>query len=416
MKNNISDNVAMHVEKSLMPMDLLRAFFRHKEIVLITAGVFFLVVHLLIFSLLSPSWKVKSTIMLESNFVTQPLIDAPPPSDFEKTVNFHTEKDLLQSKTLLARVVHELNLKETRVIGNIEKIRIGISGIKRGIGKLLGIKKWDVPYSYEAAAVKALLGNLKVEAQPDSKLIHISYKAKYGPEAEATLKKVLDIYINEHHQKVVQRAEGVLQYLNAQVVSVREELEASENRLLALKNSKAITEGIDIGMHDLTDSTEIRDEIKLYLLRLEETQRNIKLLRDKRQRDKSLKDIRKKIEHYSAILNDLPEAELKELRVRREIQSQQEFLNLISRNIAKAKAVANSKAEDINLVQIVDAPLAKPKPDFPKGFVMLVLNLFMSGSIGLFVGLFLYMNDEAIYNSREIKQLTGLTTLAKLSG
>ena len=157
--------------------------------------------------------------MLETNFITQPLVDAPPPSDFEKTIEFHTQQDILQSKTLLTEVVNELNLGETRTIGNIEKMRIWLSGRKRWVGQLLGIKKWDVPFDYTAAANKALINNLKVEAQPDSKLIGVAYTAKAGPEAQETLQKLLDLFTEQYHQRVVDQASGVLRYIESQTVS-----------------------------------------------------------------------------------------------------------------------------------------------------------------------------------------------------
>ena len=349
--------------------------------------------------------------MLETNFITQPLVDAPPPSDFEKTIEFHTQQDILQSKTLLTEVVNELDLGETRTIGNIEKMRIWLAGRKRWVGQLLGIKKWDVPFDYTAAANKALINNLKVEAQPDSKLIGVAYTAKAGPEAQETLQKLLDLFTEQYHQRVVDQASGVLRYIESQMVNVKKDLEIAENRLLELK--KTHNKSVD-GAFSVSDSTELRDEIKAYLLQLEETQRQSRLIRDKRQREASLLELDKKIAKYTSLINSLPKAQLGELRIRREIQSHQEFLNLLSRNQAKAKTVATGDVNIIRLAQVVDAPSAQEKPNFPKGGLMLILSFILACMFGVFVGFFRYMNENVIYSKEELFRATGLDLLGSI--
>jgi len=404
-------DINQYIEKSLLPMDLIRVVFRYKVSIIVAALTFFIVAYLLLFKLLSPSWNVEATVMLESNFITQPLVDAPPPSDFEKTVEFHTQKDILTSKSLLSQVVEELGLGETRVIGNVENMRIWISSRKRWLGRLLGIKKWDVPFDYTSAATKALINNLGVEAQPDSKLIGLSYSAKSGPEAQQTLQKLLELFSQQYHQRVVDQASGVLQYIEHQIVNVKTDLEQSENQLLELKKSH--NNSAD-GAFSVFDSTELRDEIKAYLLQLEETQRQTRLIRDKRQREAGLIELDKKIVKYTSMINSLPKAQLGELRIRRQIQAHQEFLNLLSRNHAKAKTVATGDANIIRLAQVVDAPFAQENPNFPKTGLMLILSLILAGMFGVFVGFFRYMNENAIYSKDELFRATGLDLLGSV--
>ena len=113
--------------------EVLGTLFRYKwSIAAIIIGTFALATFLVYF-LISPSFASRAVIIINSSYLTQPLRDAPPDSDLEKLVTFHTQRDVLESQRLAEEAVKRTNLGETRVIGNIERIKMFVGTPSGGI-------------------------------------------------------------------------------------------------------------------------------------------------------------------------------------------------------------------------------------------------------------------------------------------
>ena len=188
-----------------------------------------------VYYLISPNYSADAIIILSTSFLTEPLRDGPPESDFEKLANFHTQRDVIQSERIAAEAVRRTDLARTRVIGRIERIQIFIGDVKRWVGDLLGIERWRKPWNPEAAAIGAVHDWVKTYALPDSKAIKVTYRSKDPVEAAAVLNAVLDAHIEYYHDVIRNRANGVVKFLEEEFVRTRDALGDAENRLFEFK-------------------------------------------------------------------------------------------------------------------------------------------------------------------------------------
>jgi uncharacterized protein involved in exopolysaccharide biosynthesis len=166
-----------------------------------------------VYYLISPSYEAEAVIMINSSYLTEPLRDGPPESDFEKLALFHTQRDVLKSERMAAEAVRRTNLAETRVIGRIERLQMFMGEIKRQAGLLLGIERWQKPWSPEGAAIAAVYDSVRTFALPDSKALKVTLRAKDPKEAAEVLSALLDAHRDYYFTVVRGKASGAVAFL-----------------------------------------------------------------------------------------------------------------------------------------------------------------------------------------------------------
>lgn len=367
--------------------------------------------------LISPNYEAKAKLIINVSDLFVPLADAPPVSDFEKLTSFHTQKDVLTSSTLAARVVDELNLTERRVIGNTELIRIWIRDWRRWVGHLIGYERWQREEDYRAAAVGFLLDRLTVAGSPDSRALELVYVAKHPGEAAETLNTLIDVYKGYFDDEVRQRAQGLFDYLEARVSVARRDLESIERKLLDFKKRDVLEIDTADGDNSLsltgvTDAQDIQSEIKLYLLKMEEQLRV--RLNEVAPTDPSVQRLRRNIQAYTEVLNKLPDRELELLRLGRALELAEENYAAMHRNLARARMVTEGNTSDINIINVLEPAIAPDSATSPKPRLTIALAAVFGVVFGLIFALFMHYLDHTVRSVRDVEAYLGLPTLGSL--
>lgn len=401
--------------------DLLNVLFEHKFSMLLVFFETVGVVAFLVFFLLSPKFSSEAIILVDMSDVIRPVVNAPPKSDFEKLTDFHTQKDILMSKNLIANVARDLNLAEVRTISRIESIRMWVSDVKRSVGHVLGIEKWTKPYDPEEAAISGIRKRLKVSTSPESQAITIRYQSYNPHEAADVINKLIEHYEVFFYQRIQGEASGILAFIEDQIGEVRQSLASSEVALLDFRRKDSINlraeataadQGNDAGFIGITDSIEVQDEFKLYILKMEEELRTLNS--ELPPGDIKIRDLKEKIRYYVKAVNKIPEKELQLHRLRRELELNQESYIILTKNLTQARVVALSQANKIGLVKVLEEARADESPVSPKRNLALVLSIILG--IGLSLA-YVYMKNffqHTLRTPADIQRNLGLRNLASL--
>jgi|GEM_PF-2612223 len=401
--------------------EILSILFRRKKSM---AWIIILTVSLAAFSvyyLISPSYGTGAVVLLNNSFLTQPLRDAPPPSDFEKLVSFHTQRDILESTRLATEAVRRINLAETRVIGRVERIKIALGNVKRKIGHLLGIKRWQTPWSAESAAISAVDNWLRTAAVPDSNAIEVSYRAKNPVEAVKVVNAILEIHSEYFNASVRKKATGVISFLEEEFEQNKNNLQRIEQELLEFRlNDQFSLDSAPLGQEKLpsfigiADNTKVQEELKLYVLKMEEEIRIASQLDNNNKRQRIINDLKSRMARYLEVINAIPKRELQLVRLRREFEHAQDDFSLLQRNLTRARLVATGQTEVMNLVDVFEPPEVKTSPIAPKKRIIVILSLFMGIVLSLTWAFVADYFDHRLRNAEELKRYLGLRLIASL--
>jgi uncharacterized protein involved in exopolysaccharide biosynthesis len=392
-------------------------FLRKKTIISVFIGVFGFALFLALY-FLSPKYESSATIIINHNILTNPLFDAPPASDFEKLTTFHTQKELIVSKTIAVPVVDKLNLSETRTISTYEKFRMVIADFKRSLGYVLGIEKWQKVHDPTAASVWYLINNIFAKSKAESKSIDIFYTAYNAKESEETLEGVVTQYISLYHELIESQARGVLQFLEVEMERAENKLVNAENELLVFrkKDTVFLSDGhkhlSGVGFVGITDSAAVQDEFKLYLLTMEEEFR--KLTSEFTPTHPAVRALQKKIDNYMSVLNEIPDKELKLKRLKRDIEVKQSLVLALRRNMDRARIVQSGMLQKMNLITVVSKPTVNESAVSPKRMLIVLIALFGGLFLGIFMGLIKHYLDHSLYSPRDLKTFLNLKTLGSI--
>jgi len=396
--------------------ELLGLFFEYKRSVLAVLCTTIAVSAFLVYYLLSPSYEAKAKIIINNSQLMQPLADSAPQSDFEKVIDFNTQKDVMASATLAAAVVKQLNLKETRTIGRIERLSMWVGDIKRTLGKSLNIESWAKPHDPEAAAIAAVLDNLMVETAPESKVLKLSYRAKNAQESADTLNALVNEFQNFYNQTIRAQANGIIDYLQNQLNDVTTRLEHSEKELEHFrKNDRAVLserEGRVQSIVGITDSTGAQDEIKIYILKMEDELRQLSSLFAAS--DPRIVGLKAKLQSYVALINAIPERELELHRLKRQFELDQESYLYMKKNLEKATLIAEGQTDQMRLVTVLERAEANEDPVSPKRKLTMILSVFLGTGLGLMLVLVLAYFDHSIGSVKDVSTHLGLRTIGSL--
>ena len=374
--------------------------------------------------LISPNYDSDAKIIINSSYLTEPLRDAPPESEFEKVAGFHTQRDIMESERMAVEAVRRTHLAERRVIGRIEKLEIFAGDIQRFFGRLLGIASWSKPWSAEGAAIAQVDEWVRTSALPDSKAIKITYRAKDPQEAVDVLNAIIDAEIEYYYGIYRKRAEGVAEFLQHEYDTNAREVHDAENALLKFRlqdrmdaaklEAAAHLEGGSTSFVGITDSTKVQDELKLYVLKLEEDLRVAGEIRDNEQRHRIQQDIRRRVKIYLDALNAIPRRELELVRLRRAYDSANENLHLIERNLTRARIVAEGDSSKIHLIEVFERPVLKETPVSPKKRLIMMLAALVGAALAFTWAVTANYVDHSLRTAQDIDRYLGLRLIGSL--
>ncbi len=194
----------------------------------------------LVFYFISPAYQAGATIVISPNNLSTPLLEALPITDFEKITAFQTQKDVLQSTSLAARVVDGLDLTHRMQLSRYQHMRLALRQWKRDAGKWLGIESWTKPEDMRGLAMEILLGRVQVTTKPESQAIKIAYQAGDPSEAAETLSALIEEFGNYYNRRIHERAEGATALLLEQLGDMKESLRESEEALFKFRQSDSL--------------------------------------------------------------------------------------------------------------------------------------------------------------------------------
>lgn len=375
------------------------------------------------FYVLSPDYEASATIIVDPSQV-RPVVEAQQPaSDLEKVITFQTQIDILKSSTLAAAVVDDLDLTHRRVIGRVERLIGELRALQRAVGVLIGKASWQKLPDPRAEAIAAMLATLNVEAKPQSSVLAISYRCKDPDEAAATVRSLIKVYRTYFNAQLRARAAGIVSYLDAQIADVRAHLKSVEQQILAFKQSdrlvldepasaRAARSAGPPSLVDVTDSPKVAEELKAYVLAMED---DLRKLETQFAADyPAAVVLRTKIQHYVAALNELPRKEIELLRLRRELDFDQESYKYLKQNIERARIVEISNTSAVGMVSELEPPVPNDKPVAPKPKLILPVALVFGGLLGVVVALGLHYLDQRLYSERDVARHLRMRCIARL--
>lgn len=414
-----------HLSENLLSVrEILSILFERKRSVI---TVFFSVIFatlFLVYIIISPTYEAKAKIIINLNDITAPILSAGSfVSDLEKLTDFHTQKDIISSVIFAERVVDKLQLDQARQLSKVESVKLALKDIRRFFGDLLGIKKWTKAHNSRAASIEAVNSNFALNSKPESRAFELIYRARNPDEAAITLSAIVDEYIQYHHDSLNKRASGFIEYLEQQTIRISGQLAEAEQALLSFRKKDTInvddlakinvgktTE--NIGFSGLTDSTEIQDELKLYILKMEEEVRNLsaRYAAD----DPKIVELQKKIRSYIHTVNSIPDRELQLFRLKRIIELNQDIFLLMRKNLEQIRVVAIGQTSKLSRISIVENAQANDTPVSPNKRLLLILSVIMGFVLSITWAFLLYYLDHSIGGVRDIRGYLGLRNLGHL--
>jgi uncharacterized protein involved in exopolysaccharide biosynthesis len=161
----------------------------------------------------------------------------------------------------------------------------------------------------------------------------------------------------------------------------------------------------------LTDSAMVQNELKLYVLAMEE---ELRKMHPEFSYTPAVVELRQKITTYVDALNQLPEKELLMMRLKREFDINQEAFVLLKRNLEKAKLVAGGQADMVHMIQVVESPTANEEPVSPRPRLTMILAVVFGLMFGIVWAIILDWLDHTISSPKDVQRFLGTRMLGSL--
>lgn len=409
--------------------EILGVLFLRKWVVL---GMFALVVSgagFLTFWLLSPSYEATATLTIQPSNLVNPLSEGVPQSDFEKAVTFQTQKDILKSALLAAKVVDRLDLTNRRQLSRLEVLTAQARAWRRTLGQEFGIESWTRPDDPRALSIAAMLDRIEITTKPESLALKVSYRARNAQEAADTVNALLDEFKAYYYGQIRDRADGVLGYVKERMEGAQAKLQASEQALLVFRKRDTLpTSGPAVavaarqpgsegregsgGIVGITDSVQVQNEIKAYVLSMENELR--KVLSEFPESHPSARELRSRIALYTETMNAIPGRELELFRLKRELDvNQASFLDL-RKAYDRVRLIAEGSPDAIRLITVVDPAGVNDKPVSPKPRIAMSLALVFGLAFGVVAAFVLEYLDHRIRSVRDLEHHVGVRLIASI--
>ncbi|MGQ0501821.1 MAG: GumC family protein [Panacagrimonas sp.] len=408
-------------------------FLRMRSIVLVFLGVVGIAAFV-VFYVLTPTYEASSTLLINSGELIVPMVEGVPPSEFEKQAALHTQKAVLGSTKVAEKVVDKLKLDQRRVLSRIEKAKIWVRDQRRPFGKVLGIASWQQAEDYRARALNALVANLKIEGKSDNQAINLSYSAHDPIEAADTVNAVVEVYQDYFNHQHKERAERRISDLETQLTELNQELARTEREMLKFRRSDRIALGAsqssfsrdpgDVpdasevavarqsGLVGITDSPAVQTDIKLRVLSMQEDLR--KLRTEFGERAPAVVDLREKIRAYTEAIDKLPEREVDLVRLRRNLEINQDAAITLKRLVEKAKAAAATGARNNTVINVLDRAEPDGRAASPKRQLAMTVATIFGLALGVIVALIRHYFDHSLRTTRDLESYLGVKVLGSL--
>lgn len=256
---------------------------------------------------------------------------------------------------------------------------------------------------------------------PDSNAIEVSYRAKNPVEAVKVVNAILEIHSEYFNASVRKKATGVISFLEEEFEQNKNNLQRIEQELLEFRlNDQFSLDSAPLGQEKLpsfigiADNTKVQEELKLYVLKMEEEIRIASQLDNNNKRQRIINDLKSRMARYLEVINAIPKRELQLVRLRREFEHAQDDFSLLQRNLTRARLVATGQTEVMNLVDVFEPPEVKTSPIAPKKRIIVILSLFMGIVLSLTWAFVADYFDHRLRNAEELKRYLGLRLIASL--
>ena len=226
--------------------DCWRVIKRYRRLIfaLVAAALFLTVIVVL---LVTPNFVATTTLLIEPEppqvLDVRELISESGSTDDHDY--YKTEYDLLTSRDLAARVIQELNLENTELLGGGEP-----RGLLGHLGSLYGrlLSMFSPPPAVvaprvggvSASAIDAYLVRLKIEPQVGTRLVKVSFKAP-DPELAARITNThIRLFIQQGLDLRSESRRAAVDFLENQLVQIKQRVQQSEAALNTYRHQKGI--------------------------------------------------------------------------------------------------------------------------------------------------------------------------------
>jgi uncharacterized protein involved in exopolysaccharide biosynthesis len=409
------------LESTVSVREILGVLFLRKWVVLSMFALVVAAAAFLTFYLLSPTYESSATITIQPSNIVNALSEGIPQSDFEKTVTFQTQKDIIKSGLIAGRVVDRLDLAHKRALSRIEVITGELRAVKRSLGAALGIASWTKPEDPRALSVDAVLDHVEITTKPESQAIKISYRARNAQEAADTVNALVDEFRQYYYGQIRERANGMLGYVDERMQGAEKKLRGSEQALLDFRrrdtlvappHATAAQQGKDAGMVGITDSVQVQNEMKTYVLAMEDELR--KVLSEYPESAPAARELKARIAAYTQTMNAIPGRELELFRLKRELDvNQNAFLDL-RKNYDRVHLIAEGSPDAMRLITVIDAAGPNDNAVSPKPKIAMSLAVVFGLVFGIVAAFCLEYLDHRIRSVQDMERHVGVHLIASI--
>ena len=225
--------------KDLMLRDIMGIISRRKWSIIIP--MLLTVIFAAFYTLSTPSsYRANAIIQIESEgteIVTSGRLQRPAGAfDSGKSPYFRTSYEMLKSRVLSAKVIDDLQLKETLSPTDDKPSLLSFTGLKNALGFESKAKKSVGLTDYNAI----FQGNLLIQPIAGTHLVEVVYEASTPEGARETVTSLINNYIKIQIESKSETGEYAKKLLGKQLAESRERLRSSEEALVKYANDKGI--------------------------------------------------------------------------------------------------------------------------------------------------------------------------------
>jgi tyrosine-protein kinase Etk/Wzc len=272
-----------------------------------------------------------------------------------------------------------------------ERLTLFVSLLKARPGTQFRVMKQSL-----ASGINGLFENLTVvEKGKSTGILSFTFESANPTVATQTLNEVANIYVKQNVEQKSKEAESSLEFLDKQLPSIKDQLEAATN---ALNNFRTNKGSIDLDI-----------ETQGVLAGVVEIQTQITLLQQKRDElrgrfteshpivvaiDKQIARLQAQMNANDKKIEALPETQRVILRLSRDVEVSAELYKTMLNN---AQTLRVAKAGTVGNARIIDEAVLPIKPIKPKKLLIIAVSLIL----GLIVGVVLVFIRKALHRGVE---------------
>lgn len=266
----------------------------------------------------------------------------------------------------------------------------------------------------ELTAVKTILIDLQAEElSKQTGIIAVNYNGTDKQHIIKVLNNILQNYLNQNLETKSAEKEKTLAFLDQQLPQLKQNLEQSEQKFNAFRES-----------HDTIDiQTEsqlyLKQSVELETQKIQLEQKQAELAAQYTSEHPMMQEIsaqiavfNKKINDLNSSLKKLPKTQSEYLKYYRDVQVQtQLYTNLLG----TYQSLSLAKAGETGNLRVLDYPVEPIKPIKPRKLIILALAIFIGGFIGVLIALLRSLSKTGVKHREEIELATGIKTYAELT-